>query len=84
MNTKKVAIYTTPSCVYCQMTKDFFQDKGVQYEEYNVQSDTGRREEMVKKSGQMGVPVIVIGETDGQQDIVIGFDQPQLSQLLGL
>lgn len=76
---KKVTIYTTPSCVYCKMTKEFFKEHNVAYEEKNVASDHAMAEEMVKKSGQMGVPVIDI---DGQ--ITIGFDKPRLSGLLNI
>lgn len=75
----KVKIYTTPSCVYCKMTKEFFGKNNVQYEEKNVAADAEARNEMVQKSGQMGVPVI---EVDGK--IVIGFNQPELEDALGL
>lgn len=74
-----VKIYTTPSCVYCRMSKDFFQKNNVQYQELNVAQDAVAREEMIKKSGQFGVPVIDI---DGQ--LVIGFDRARLSELLGI
>lgn len=74
-----VTIYTTPSCVYCRMTKTFFAENNVTYEEKDVAVDAAAREEMFKKSGQMGVPVIDI---DG--NIVVGFDKPQLAKLLGL
>ena len=76
---KKVIIYTTPGCIYCQMAKEWFQEKGVEYEEYDVSVDTEKRDEMIEKTGQMAVPVI---EIDGE--IVIGFDKPRLSQLLGV
>ena len=66
---KKVAIYTTPTCVYCKHTKEFFKEHNVAYEEYNVGSDLTRRQEMITKSGQMGVPVIDINGT-----IIMGFD----------
>jgi glutaredoxin 3 len=74
---KKVIIYTTPSCVYCKMTKDFFHKNGIQYEERNVAVDEASREEMFAKSRQMGVPVI---DVDGT--IVIGFDKKNLETLL--
>ena len=74
-----VTIYTTPSCVYCKMTKEFFAKNGVQYEELNVATDAKAREDMVAKSHQLGVPVI---DVDGS--IVIGFDQKNLETLLGL
>lgn len=75
----KVTIYTTPTCVYCKMSKDFFKAHNVQYEEKNVATDDEAREAMIKKSGQLGVPVI---DVDGE--IVIGFDKKRLSELLGV
>lgn len=74
---KNVTIYTTPTCVYCKMTKEFFKENNINYEEKDVSADAQAREEMIKKSGQMGVPVI---EIDGQ--IIVGFDKPKLSNLL--
>jgi glutaredoxin-like YruB-family protein len=76
---KKIVIYTTPSCVYCKMAKEFFKKNGIAYEERDVASDLAARDEMLKKSGQMGVPVI---EAGGQ--IIIGFDQPRLREALGI
>ena len=61
------------------MAKKYFQDNKVTFEEYDVASNTQSREEMIQKTGQMGVPVIDI---DGE--ITIGFDQARLKQLLGL
>ncbi len=81
---KKVAIYTTPTCTYCRMAKEYFKQKGVSYEEHNVDADTERRQEMIMKSGQMGVPVIAIAAENGKEDIVIGFDEAMLAQLLGV
>ncbi|MBM3256762.1 MAG: glutaredoxin family protein [Candidatus Liptonbacteria bacterium] len=72
-----VTIYTTPSCVYCKMAKDFFQKNGVTYKELNVAEDEKAREEMVQKSHQLGVPVIDI---DGE--IFVGFDRAGLSEAL--
>jgi len=81
---KKVTIYTTPACVYCRTAKDFFTKHGVEYEEYDVLSDVEKREEMVKKSGQLGAPVIVVAEPGGREEVILGFDQPRLTALLGL
>ena len=72
-----VKIYTTPTCVYCRMAKDFFNQHSVQYEEHNVMEDLKAREEMVSKSGQMGVPVI-----DVEGEMIVGFDKERLSELL--
>lgn len=75
----KVKIYTTPTCVYCHSEMEFLKDHGIDFEELDVFSNKKAREEMIKKTGQMGVPVIDIGGK-----IVIGFDQPKLKELLGL
>ena len=56
-----IKIYSTPTCVYCKMAKDFFSKNNIQYTEYNVASDLKAREEMVNKSHQLGVPVIDVG-----------------------
>ena len=74
---KQVIIYTTPSCQYCKAVKGFFEENNVEFEEYDVQANIEKRQEMVEKSGQMGVPVIFIGE-----EMVIGFDKDRLSELL--
>lgn len=76
---KDVKIYSTPTCHFCHLAKDFFNEKGIAYTEYDVMTDLEKRQEMFDKTGQMGVPVITI---DGQ--IIIGFDQPQISALLGI
>ena len=73
----KITIYTTPSCVYCKMTKAFFKENGVAYEEKDVSLDAKARDEMIAKSGQLGVPVV---DVDGK--IIVGFDKGQLSELL--
>jgi glutaredoxin-like YruB-family protein len=76
---KPVAIYTTPTCHFCQMSKEFFKANGVAYTEYNVAADMDKRQEMIQKSGQMGVPVITVGD-----DLVVGFDKNRLASLLGV
>ena len=76
---QKITIYTTPTCAYCKMTKAFFKEHNVTYEEKDVANDHVLAEEMVKKSGQMAVPVIDI---DGQ--ILVGFDKEGLSRLLNI
>jgi glutaredoxin-like YruB-family protein len=79
----KVTIYTTPTCPYCQLTKQFFQDNNVEYTEIDVASNHEAAKEMIEKSGQMGVPVIVV-EKDGEENIVVGFNKPRLAELLGI
>ena len=77
---KKVEIYSTPTCHYCQLSKEFFAEKGIEYTDYNVAEDAEKRREMIEKTGQMGVPVIII---DGSETLV-GFDKGRVSTLLGL
>ena len=76
---KKVTIYSTPTCTYCKMSKEFFTENKVEYIENDVSQDEAKRNEMVEKSGQMGVPVI-----DIEGEIVVGFDEAKLRELLEL
>lgn len=76
---KKVEIYSTPTCHYCHMAKDFFNENGIAYTEYDVASDLAKRKEMVDLTSQMGVPVIKI---DG--DWVVGFNKTAVAKQLGL
>ena len=76
---KQVTIYSTPTCHFCHMAKDYFTQKGVAFTDYNVATDLEKRQEMMQKSGQMGVPVIMI-----DNDLIVGFDQPRIAQLLGV
>jgi len=73
----KVTIYSTATCVYCKMAKDFFNEHNIKYEEFDVGNDLEKRREMVEKSDQMGVPVIQVGE-----EIIVGFNKPLLLDLL--
>lgn len=74
-----VTLYTTPTCVYCRAVKEFFKDHNVAYVEKNVAMDDQARDEMVKKAGQLAVPVVDVGG-----EVVIGFDRQKLSALLGI
>jgi len=76
---KNVTIYSTPTCHFCHLAKDYFTANGIVYTEYNVATDLEKRKEMVEKSGQMGVPVIIIGD-----ELTVGFDQPKIAGMLGL
>lgn len=76
---KTATIYTTPTCHFCHMTKEFFIAHNVAFTENDVAADSAKRQEMIEKSGQMGVPVIFIGE-----EMIIGFDKRKLSELLGI
>jgi len=74
-----VTIYSTPVCHFCNAAKEFFKENNVEYTEHDVASDAEKRQEMVDMTGQMGVPVIRIGD-----DVIIGFDEPKLKELLDI
>ena len=76
---KSVAIYTTPTCVYCKMAKEFFKKNTVSYKEIDVSKDDKALNEMIEKSSQMGVPVITVGK-----EVIIGFNEAKLRKALGL
>jgi glutaredoxin 3 len=77
MNT--VTIYSTPVCHFCHAAKDFFKENNVEYTEHDVAADLEKRTEMIDMTGQMGVPVIRIND-----DVIIGFDEGKLKELLAL
>ena len=79
MSASQVTIYSTPTCHFCHAAKDFFTENNVAFTDYNVATDLEKRKEMIDKSGQMGVPVITIGD-----QFVVGFDEPKLRELLAI
>lgn len=74
-----VTIYSTPTCHFCHMAKDFFEANHVPFTDHDVATDLPKRQEMIRKSGQMGVPVITIDD-----QLIVGFDEPRLRELLAL
>jgi len=76
---QKVEIYTTPSCQYCHAAKAFFKENNIEFTEFDVAADAEKRTEMIDKSGQLGVPVIIIGE-----NIIVGFNKNKVAELLGV
>jgi glutaredoxin-like YruB-family protein len=75
--TKTVEIYSTESCHFCHMAKEWLTAKGIPFVDYNVGSDLEKRKEMVEMTGQMGVPVIKIGD-----DVMVGFNEGKMASLL--
>jgi len=73
-----VKVYSTPTCPYCTLAKEYFKEKGVEFEHIDVAADQKAAEEMIEKSGQMGVPVIDI---DGK--IIVGFNKEEIEKALG-
>ena len=81
MSTKEhsITIYSTPTCPYCVMLKDYLKEKGFAYKDIDVSKDQKKAEEMIEKSGQMGVPV---ADIDGQ--IIIGFNKERVKKILNI
>jgi len=76
---KTVKVYSTPTCPYCVRVKQFLKENNVVFEDFDVSADQIKADEMVEKSGQIGVPVIDI---DGE--IIVGFDKEEIKKALGL
>ena len=74
-----VTIYSTDTCHFCHMAKDFFDAHKVSYQDFNVGKDMEKRQEMITKSGQMGVPVIVI-----DNNLIVGYNKPKIMELLNI
>lgn len=74
----KVTVFSTPTCTYCTLAKQYFKLNNVAYEEFDVSADQSKLQEMVQKSGQMGVPVILIND-----EVIVGFDEARIRQLIG-
>lgn len=74
---KNVTIYSTPTCHFCHMAKDYFKENNIEYTEFDVAADTEKRAEMMEKTGQMGVPQI---EINGE--MVVGFNEAKIEELL--
>ena len=74
---KTIEIYSTPTCHFCNLAKEWFREKGLIYIEYDVAEDIQKRKEMVELTGQLGVPVIKI-----EEDVLIGFNPNKITELL--
>jgi glutaredoxin-like YruB-family protein len=75
----RVLLFTTPSCSYCRLAKNYLRQRGVPFKDIDVSRDAVAARDMVRRSGQQGVPVIDIGGK-----IIVGFDRPKLDRMLGL
>jgi glutaredoxin 3 len=76
---KSVKVYSTPTCPWCIRVKQFLKENNVVFQDMDVSMDKQAADEMVQKSGQMGVPVI-----DIEGEIIVGFDKEKIKQSLGL
>jgi glutaredoxin 3 len=76
---KRVLVFSTPSCTYCTQAKRYFREKGVRFRDIDVSKDPEAARDMVRMSGQQGVPVIKIGSK-----VLVGFNKPEIDRLLNL
>lgn len=76
---KKVIVYSTPTCPYCIRAKQFLNENNIPFENFDVSGDQQKAEEIIQKSGQMGVPVL-----DIEGEIIVGFDKERIKQALGI
>jgi glutaredoxin-like YruB-family protein len=76
---KKVVVYSTPTCHFCSLAKDFLKANNVPFEAFDVSTDRVRQSEILEKTGQMGVPVILVDD-----QVIVGFDKAKLISLLGI
>ena len=79
---KQVTIYTTNTCAYCVMVKKWLTSKGQGYDEVNLDESPELRQKVIELSGQMAVPVTVVSNEDGQQDITVGWNPGKLAAAL--
>jgi len=74
---KKVIIYSAPTCIYCRLAKEWLEKNNIPFVDYDLSVDVEKRDEIIEKTGQMGVPIIEI-----DNEFIIGFDKKKLSELL--
>ena len=79
MQQPTVTIYSTPNCHFCHQAKDYFTANNIEFTDYDVATDMAKRKEMLDITKQMGVPVIIIGES-----VIVGYNKPKIDELLGL
>jgi glutaredoxin-like YruB-family protein len=75
----RVIVFSTPTCTYCTAAKKYFREKGIKFKDVDVSRDMAAARDMVRRSGQQGVPVIDIGGK-----IVVGFDRTKINKYLGI
>jgi len=81
---KSITVYSTTTCPYCKIEKQWLEKNDIKYNNIFVDEDDAAAQLMIKKSKQMGVPVTEIIGKDGKEHIVVGFDKPKLAEMLGI
>ena len=76
---KKITVFSTTTCAYCHMVKEWLKNKGLDYEEVILDKDPTRQQEVLQKSGSLSVPVTIVEQDDGMEQVVIGYNPGQLA-----
>ncbi len=76
---KKITVFSTTTCAYCPMVKEWLKNKGLDYEEVILDKDPTRQQEVMQKSGSLSVPVTIIEQDDGMEQVIIGYNPGQLA-----
>jgi glutaredoxin 3 len=79
MENKEIKVYSTPTCAYCIILKRWLDEKNINFEEFDVSQDEEAQKEMINKTGQMGVPVVMIDD-----EVIVGFDKDKISKILNI
>ena len=77
-------MYTTTTCPFCKMQKDYFNSKNIEFGEILVDENPDEAQKMIELSGQLGVPFTVITKDDGTVEKILGFDKERLNSILGI
>ncbi len=80
----KILVYTTTTCPFCKMQKDYFNSKNIAFSEILVDENPSEAQKMIELSGQLGVPFTVITKDDGTIEKILGFDKERLNSILGI
>ncbi|HSX17924.1 MAG TPA: glutaredoxin family protein [Candidatus Saccharimonadales bacterium] len=81
---KKITVYSTTTCPYCYMEKNYLKSKGIEFEEILLDRQPDKIQEFVDTCGNMGVPCTHITHEDGKEEHILGFDKPRIDAALGL
>lgn len=80
----KITIYSTSTCPYCHMEKEYLKSKGIPFQDKLVDSDADAAAELTRLSSQLAVPFTIIEKEDGTKEKILGFDKPRLDRVIGL
>lgn len=84
MNKPKITIYSTKTCAFCRMLKDYLQKNHIEYDEKHADDDPKLAQELYEKSGQLGVPFTIVEQDGAETARILGFDKPQIDAVLGI